>query len=105
MLPVRREQHGRGVRRVPQRAVLCVVLASRGGGYAEGTPREGWDHAEPWLPHAILSTGLEPRFIAAELTLAEVNPAMAELIPLAARSLAAAEQAIDGLWSPAPALA
>jgi FMN-dependent NADH-azoreductase len=82
-----------------------VVLASRGGGYAEGTPREGWDHAEPWLPHAILSTGLEPRFITAELTLAEVTPAMAELIPLAAKSLAAAEQAIDGLWAPASALA
>ena len=82
-----------------------VVLASRGGGYAEGTPREGWDHAEPWLPHAILATGLEPRFITAELTLAEVTPAMAELIPLAAKSLAAAEQAIDGLWAPVSALA
>ena len=82
-----------------------VVLASRGGGYGEGTPRNGWDHAEPWLPHAISSTGLEPHFITAELTLAEVTPAMADLIPLAAKSLAAAEQAIDGLWSPAPALA
>jgi FMN-dependent NADH-azoreductase len=82
-----------------------VVLASRGGGYGAGTPREGWDHAEPWLPHAISATGLEPRFIAAELTLAEVTPAMAELIPLAAKNLAAAEQAIDGLWSPASALA
>jgi hypothetical protein len=30
---------------------------------------------------------------------------MAELIPLAAKSLAMAEQAIDGLWSPASALA
>jgi hypothetical protein len=30
---------------------------------------------------------------------------MADLIPLAAESLAAAEQAIDGLWSPASALA
>jgi FMN-dependent NADH-azoreductase len=82
-----------------------IVLASRGGGYNEGTPREGWDHAEPWLPHSLAATGLEPRFITAELTLAEVNPAMAELIPLAAKSLAAAEQAIDGLWSPASALA
>jgi FMN-dependent NADH-azoreductase len=82
-----------------------VVLASRGGGYAEGTPRQGWDHAEPWLPHALAATGLEPRFITAELTLAEVTPAMAELIPLAAKSLAAAEQEIDGLWSPASALA
>ena len=26
--------------------------ASRGGGYGPGTPREGWDHAQPWLPHA-----------------------------------------------------
>jgi FMN-dependent NADH-azoreductase len=82
-----------------------VVLASRGGGYGAGTPREGWDHAEPWLPHALAATGLEPRIITAELTLAEVNPAMADLIPLAAKSLAAAEQAIDGLWSPASALA
>jgi len=82
-----------------------VVLASRGGGYGAGTPREGWDHAEAWLSHAISATGLEPRFITAELTLAEVTPAMADLIPLAAKSLAAAEQAIDGLWSPAPALA
>jgi FMN-dependent NADH-azoreductase len=82
-----------------------VVLASRGGGYGAGTPREGWDHAEAWLPHALAATGLEPRFITAELTLAEVTPAMAELIPLAAKSLAAAEQAIDGLWAPASALA
>ena len=82
-----------------------VVLASRGGGYAEGTPREGWDHAEPWLPHSLAATGLEPRFITAELTLAEVTPAMTGLIPLAAQSLAAAEQAIDSLWSPATALA
>jgi FMN-dependent NADH-azoreductase len=80
-----------------------IVLASRGGGYGAGTPREGWDHAEPWLPHAISLTGLEPRFITAELTLAEVTPAMAELIPLAAKSLAAAGQAIDGLWAPVSA--
>ncbi|HEY3469814.1 MAG TPA: FMN-dependent NADH-azoreductase, partial [Amycolatopsis sp.] len=32
---------------------------------------------------------------------AHVNPAMAELIPLADASLAAAEQAIDELWVPA----
>jgi FMN-dependent NADH-azoreductase len=80
-----------------------LVLASRGGGYGVGTPREGWDHAEPWLPHALSVTGLEPQFITAELTLAEVTPAMRELIPLAAKSLTAAEDAIDGLWSPMPA--
>ncbi|MCW3017924.1 MAG: FMN-dependent NADH-azoreductase [Solirubrobacterales bacterium] len=77
-----------------------LVLAARGGGYAPGTPREGWDHAEPWLPHALSLTGLEPRFITAELTLAETNPRMAELKPLAAESLAAAERAIDAQWAP-----
>jgi len=80
-----------------------VVLAARGGGYAPGTPREGWDHAEPWLPHGLSLTGLEPRFIAAELTLAPVTPAMAGLEPLAAESLAAAEAAVDALWSPVAA--
>jgi FMN-dependent NADH-azoreductase len=77
-----------------------LVLASRGGGYAPGTPRDGWDHAEPWLPHGISLTGLVPRFIAAELTIADVTPAMAGLKPLAAESLAAAERAIDEQWGP-----
>ena len=75
-----------------------LVIATRGGGYGAGTPREGWDHAEPWLPHAVAATGLQPRFITTELTLAEVNPAMAPLKPLAAESLAAAERTIDDLW-------
>jgi FMN-dependent NADH-azoreductase len=76
-----------------------IVLAARGGGYGPGTPREGWDHAEPWLRHALSTTGLEPRFITAELTVASSNPAMADLIPLAAESLVQAETAIDELWS------
>jgi FMN-dependent NADH-azoreductase len=77
-----------------------IVLASRGGGYAPGTPRDGWDHAEQWLPHGLSMTGLEPRFITAELTLAASTPAMAELIPLAEKSLAQAEETIDRLWTP-----
>jgi FMN-dependent NADH-azoreductase len=80
-----------------------LVLAARGGGYGAGTPREGWDHAEPWLPHGLSLTGLQPRFIAAELTLADVNPAMADLRELAAESLAAAERAIDEQWAAVPA--
>jgi FMN-dependent NADH-azoreductase len=76
-----------------------LVLASRGGGYAPGTPREGWDHAEQWLAHGLSLTGLEPRFITAELTLAETNPQMAELRGLAAESLAAAEREIDAQWT------
>ena len=82
-----------------------VVLAARGGGYLPGAPRHGWDHSESWLPHGVSLTGLEPRFITAELTLAEVNPAMADLKPLAAESLAAAQAEIDELWTPARAAA
>jgi FMN-dependent NADH-azoreductase len=76
-----------------------IVLASRGGGYGPGTPREGWDHSEAWLPHAVSLTGLQPRFITAELTMADVNPAMADLKPLAAESLSRALSAIDRLWT------
>ena len=82
-----------------------IVLAARGGGYGPGTPREGWDHAETWLPHGLMLTGLEPRFITAELTMANDNPAMAELRPAAAQSLADAEDAIDRLWTAARVVA
>jgi FMN-dependent NADH-azoreductase len=76
-----------------------IVLQARGGGYAEGTPREGWDHAQPWLPHGLSLTGLVPRFITAELTLADTNPAMADLREPAAASLQAAEAEVDALWA------
>ncbi|MGW0502470.1 FMN-dependent NADH-azoreductase [Micromonospora sp. NPDC003241] len=78
-----------------------IVLASRGGGYGSGTPREGWDHAAPWLPHGLSMTGLEPRFIGCELTLAPSVPALSELIPLHEESLTVAERSIDELWVPA----
>jgi FMN-dependent NADH-azoreductase len=78
-----------------------VAIVSRGGGYGEGTPKEGWDHATAWLPHGLAMTGLEPRFITAELTLAPKNPAMSGLIPLADESRRQAESAIDKLWAPA----
>ena len=76
-----------------------LVLAARGGGYGPGTPRDGWDHAEAWLPHGVLMTGLTPRFITAELTLADKNPAMAELRSLADESATRAETLIDELWA------
>ncbi len=80
-----------------------IVLHARGGGYLPGTPREGWDHAQPWLPHGLSLTGLEPRFITAELTLADTNPQMADLRDLAQESLKAAEAEIDELWTTAVA--
>jgi FMN-dependent NADH-azoreductase len=57
-----------------------VVLTARGGGYGPGTPREGWDHREPWLRHALSTLGVEdPVFVGAELTLAREAPAMISL--------------------------
>lgn len=76
-----------------------LAIETRGGGYGPGTPREGWDHAQTWLTHGVSLTGLQPRFIVVELTLAESNPAMAELKPLAAQSLAAGQAEIDRLWA------
>lgn len=75
-----------------------VVIETRGGGYGPGTPREGWDHAQRWFEHAVSVTGLQPRFIVVEFTLAETKPALAELKPLAAQSLANGHATIDGLW-------
>ena len=43
--------------------------------------------------------GLQPRFITAELTTADLNPKMAHLKPLAAESLNQALAAIDQLWT------
>lgn len=77
-----------------------VVVTARGGGYGPGTPREGWDHREPWLRHALFMLGVtEPTFVDAELTLARESPAMAPLDLGAAedQSLADAFAAIDGL--------
>jgi FMN-dependent NADH-azoreductase len=74
-------------------AVLVVV---RGGGYGPGTPREGWDHSTPWLRRIFADVwGLDLRIVEAELTLADVNPAMAGLRDLAARSRAAAHAAAE----------
>jgi len=75
-----------------------VAIETRGGGYGPGTPREGWDHAQGWLAHALSMTGLESRFIVVEFTLADTNPAMAELKGLAAQSLTDGQGQIDLLW-------
>jgi FMN-dependent NADH-azoreductase len=69
----------------------AVLVIARGGGYAEGTPRAGWDHSTPYLKRIFSDVfELDVEIAEAELTLAEVNPAMAELRGLAAESLKAA---------------
>ncbi|MFC3573615.1 FMN-dependent NADH-azoreductase [Streptomyces yaanensis] len=69
------------------------IVASRGGAYGPGTPREGYDYVQNYL-EAVLTTmlGMEVDFIVPELTMAHSNPAMAELIPLAEASKAKAHE-------------
>jgi FMN-dependent NADH-azoreductase len=69
----------------------AVLLIARGGGYGEGTPRHGWDHATPYLERIFRDNfGMDLTTIAAELTLAGVNPALADFIGIAEQSLATA---------------
>lgn len=62
-------------------AVLVVV---RGGSYAEGTPREGWDHATAYLVRVLRDVWqLDLKVVEAEFTLVGVNPALDEFKNLA----------------------
>lgn len=81
-----------------------VAVVARGGGYSEGAPKQGWDHATAWLPHGLAQTGLVPRFVSVELTLAAAVPAMSGLVPMAEESRRRAESACDAIWSPETAL-
>jgi FMN-dependent NADH-azoreductase len=79
-----------------------TIVAARGGGYGPGTPREGWDHREPWIHHAFSALGItDIDVIHAELTLARESPAMAPLDLGAAEdaSLEQAHQEIDALFA------
>jgi FMN-dependent NADH-azoreductase len=60
----------------------ATAILAYGGGYGPGTPREGWDFVQPYLETVLgKAMGLDLTVIKTQLTLAEVNPAMAELIP------------------------
>ncbi len=77
----------------------ATLIAVRGGSYAPGTPREGWDHAEPYLRTILADClGLDLHVIIAEMTLAEKVPALADFRDHRRRSIeqahaAAAERA------------
>jgi FMN-dependent NADH-azoreductase len=62
-------------------AVLATV---RGGAYGAGTPREGWDHATPWMRRILEDVwGLDLRAVEEELALVGVNPALDQFAELA----------------------
>jgi FMN-dependent NADH-azoreductase len=65
------------------------LVTTRGGGYGEGTPRAGWDHATGWMRRVLEDVwGLDLEVVETELTLAEITPAMADLRELARQQLA-----------------
>ncbi|MES4907093.1 MULTISPECIES: NAD(P)H-dependent oxidoreductase [unclassified Streptomyces] len=70
-----------------------VVVASRGGGYGPGTPRESFEFVLNYLDKALTDMlSLDVEFIVPELTLARTNPAMADLIELSDASKAKAHE-------------
>ncbi|MDX6362546.1 FMN-dependent NADH-azoreductase [Streptomyces sp. NPDC058274] len=80
-----------------------TVVASRGGSYAPGTPREPFEYVQNYLEAALRDIlALDVTFIVPELTMAPQNPAMAELIPLFEASRT---QALDAATTRAKELA
>jgi FMN-dependent NADH-azoreductase len=76
-----------------------VVLATvRGGSYAAGTPREGWDHSTAYLRRILEDVwGADLTVVEREFTLVGVNPALDDFKDLAGelhqKSLTAAQEA------------
>jgi FMN-dependent NADH-azoreductase len=84
------------------------LVAVRGGSYRPGTPREGWDHATPWMRRILEDVwGLELSVVETEFTLVGVNPALDEFADMAAAWRAEAEKlavehgALLGVGTPA----
>ncbi len=79
------------------------MIASRGGAYGPGTPREGYDYVQNYLKAILVDAlGLDVEFIVPELTMAPQNPAMADLVPLYEASR---ERALDDAATKAKELA
>jgi FMN-dependent NADH-azoreductase len=71
-------------------AELVVV---RGGNYRAGTPREGWDHATPWMRRVLADVwGLDLTVTEVDFTLVGVNPALDEFADMAAELRAESER-------------
>jgi FMN-dependent NADH-azoreductase len=80
-----------------------TIVASRGGGYSPGTPRESFEYVQRYLEAVFTEIfGAEVDFIVSELTLAHSVPAMKDLIPLAEESRT---KALDDAATKAKALA
>ena len=71
----------------------AVLVTVRGGSYAAGTPREGWDHATGWMRRILADVWqLDLTVVESEFTLVGVNPALDQFADLAAALRRKAEQ-------------
>jgi FMN-dependent NADH-azoreductase len=62
----------------------AVLVTVRGGSYAAGTPREGWDHATGWMRRILEDVWqFDLRVVEREFTLVGVNPALDAFADLA----------------------
>src|SRR5271169_5939131 len=70
-----------------------ALVVVRGGAYGPGTPREGWDHASPWIRRILGDVwGLDLHVVETEFTLVGVNPALDQYADMAARMRRDAEK-------------
>lgn len=76
-----------------------IVVNSRGGAYGPGTPRASFEYQESYLRALFTSLGLhhDLTFVNAEMTMADVNPALAEFKDFAAESLREAHRTVREL--------
>lgn len=71
-----------------------VLVTTRGGSYAPGTPREGWDHNVDFLRRILVDIwGADLTVIEREFTLVGVNPALDEFTEVATQMRKEAEEA------------
>jgi FMN-dependent NADH-azoreductase len=76
------------------RGRTLVLINAQGGSYKPGSPRDGWDHAEPYLRRILGEVlGFDVHVITPELTLSEVVPELAQFIDVHRASLAEAHVA------------
>ncbi|MGC4805008.1 FMN-dependent NADH-azoreductase [Micromonospora sp. DT233] len=71
-----------------------VLVATRGGAYGPGTPREGWDHNIDFVRRILVDIwGADLTVVEREFTLVGVNPALDEFTELATTMRKSAEEA------------
>lgn len=71
-----------------------VLLVTRGGSYAPGTPKEGWDHSVGYLRRILDEVwGANLTVVEREFTLVGINPALNEFAELGAELKRTAHEA------------